>query len=155
MTASFRYVPHSESGVRHVIVTRPFKVEWASSEAELQPRPIHIIDEWTQFLQFMADWYEERVDNKRNRRTTVLANVLKDLPIGVGVYTLSEVAFLAGTSLHNWSLEGYFSVQSTFAHLCSYQGFRPSLWSGTFSTVYQSLHVSVKLCFTTLCSPAL
>lgn len=44
----------------------------------------------------MAEWYEGRVNNTRNQRTTLLANVLKKLPIGVGVYTLSEIAFLAG-----------------------------------------------------------
>ncbi|EIM87776.1 uncharacterized protein STEHIDRAFT_146004, partial [Stereum hirsutum FP-91666 SS1] len=76
-----------------------FQVEWASTRDGLRARHVHVLDDWTGFLQFVADWYEERIDNPFNKLVTLLVNVLKDdWSVGIGVYTVAEILFLSGIS---------------------------------------------------------
>ncbi|THH12990.1 hypothetical protein EW146_g7184 [Bondarzewia mesenterica] len=98
------------------------QAQWAASRDDLPQRLKHIsiLDDYQGFLTSVAQWIQYRRSSEDTERTGLVCDVLRshgDIWGGVGVYTASEICFLAGISPLLQERE-VFDCPSRCARLC-------------------------------------
>ncbi|KAJ6589569.1 hypothetical protein B0H19DRAFT_1303919, partial [Mycena capillaripes] len=95
-----------------------FQPTWAASREALPPSPADFHGSDWAFISALAQWIASRADCDRNGLACDVIRSASDVFLGIGVYTVNEIFFLAGLSLllteaevfSNPSRTGRFSV---------------------------------------------
>ncbi|KAJ7804316.1 hypothetical protein B0H13DRAFT_2491520 [Mycena leptocephala] len=75
-----------------------FQPTWASSRNELPPSPSNFYSREWDFLPSLVQWMESRIDGNRNFLACDVIRSTNNVFLGIGVYTVIELFFLAGLS---------------------------------------------------------
>ncbi|KAJ7872465.1 hypothetical protein B0H14DRAFT_3860345 [Mycena olivaceomarginata] len=76
-----------------------FQPTWATSRAALPPPPSDFYSANWDFLDSLANWIRSRPNCDRNSLACDVIRSTRDVFLGIGVYTVNELFFLAGLSL--------------------------------------------------------
>jgi hypothetical protein len=93
---------------------------WARTWKELPPPHCAVLEDILGFLDRLAKWIARRKDS-RSKRDGLACEVMRDAPEvwpGVGVYTITEVFFVAGKCTSQISLTDLM-FQSAYTRCCS------------------------------------
>ncbi|KAJ7884555.1 hypothetical protein B0H14DRAFT_2700354, partial [Mycena olivaceomarginata] len=71
---------------------------WASSREVLPPSPSNFYDPGWEFLTAVTKWMQSRLNADRNGLACEVIRAANDVFLGIGVYTVLEIFFLAGLS---------------------------------------------------------
>ncbi|KAJ7694023.1 hypothetical protein B0H14DRAFT_3175162 [Mycena olivaceomarginata] len=75
-----------------------FQPTWASSREVLPPSPSNFYDPGWEFLTAITKWMQSRLNADRNGLACEVIRAANDAFLGIGVYTVVEIFFLAGLS---------------------------------------------------------
>ncbi|KAJ7812143.1 hypothetical protein B0H14DRAFT_3879752 [Mycena olivaceomarginata] len=75
-----------------------FQPTWASSREVLPPSPSNFYDPGWEFLTAVTKWMQSRLNADRNGLACEVIRAANDVFLGIGVYTVVEIFFLAGLS---------------------------------------------------------
>ncbi|KAF8176895.1 hypothetical protein K438DRAFT_1846331 [Mycena galopus ATCC 62051] len=100
------------------LVFEEYVVAFLSSDLVFQPTPSDFYDPEWEFLTALAKWMQSRLSMDRNGLACEVIRAANEVFLGIGVYTVVEIFFLAGLSPFLTEAE-VFSNPSRVARFCS------------------------------------